>query len=482
MTLATTCPRCKTSFKVVADQLKLRRGMVRCGVCQTVFSGLEQLRYVESEAILQQANEAAARAAQNAARSQEHLPHAAPPRPPESLFLPKVDPASPPYIQSTSEFEDDLAADFQKPNVSEPAFGVPLNQSLAQGSKDAFFETDNDLNNVGSQRARSTYMKEPDEHQLDASKQVFERPTAIAKELISGSQVPEFIKIDSSRDDTILALFSEQNKWSKTQLRSDAVRRSDRRADQQNEKNSNANARASAHTKTDEHPTAMFMPDGWPSNTPGKGAHPPDSIKVDQNNVSERPISDFKLSEEDAVDFFSSDGSYGTPRDRFTKLARTGAMVGLGLLLILQLALLTRNWLSVRVPALEPALNLIASPFGLSVELPRDLSVLTIESFDVQASAKPDVLAVSSMLRNRSAYPVQWPALELTLTGTDGRPILKKILQPSEYLKQSGGAPNAADQALLKAGIKSNAEYPLRLGLQTENLRPTGYSVNLFYN
>ena len=49
MALATTCPQCKTSFKVVPDQLKLRRGLVRCGVCQHVFSGVEHLRYVDRD-------------------------------------------------------------------------------------------------------------------------------------------------------------------------------------------------------------------------------------------------------------------------------------------------------------------------------------------------------------------------------------------------------------------------------------------------
>jgi predicted Zn finger-like uncharacterized protein len=47
MALATTCPQCKTSFRVVPDQLKLRRGLVRCGVCHHVFSGIDSLRYVE---------------------------------------------------------------------------------------------------------------------------------------------------------------------------------------------------------------------------------------------------------------------------------------------------------------------------------------------------------------------------------------------------------------------------------------------------
>ncbi len=47
MSLATTCPQCKTSFKVVPDQLKLRRGLVRCGICRHVFSGIDFLRYLE---------------------------------------------------------------------------------------------------------------------------------------------------------------------------------------------------------------------------------------------------------------------------------------------------------------------------------------------------------------------------------------------------------------------------------------------------
>ena len=60
MALATTCPQCKTSFKVVPDQLKLRRGLVRCGVCQHVFSGVEHLRYVDRDEDTSQPDELAA--------------------------------------------------------------------------------------------------------------------------------------------------------------------------------------------------------------------------------------------------------------------------------------------------------------------------------------------------------------------------------------------------------------------------------------
>jgi predicted Zn finger-like uncharacterized protein len=39
MALATQCPHCNTTFRVAADQLKLRGGMVRCGTCHQVFDG-----------------------------------------------------------------------------------------------------------------------------------------------------------------------------------------------------------------------------------------------------------------------------------------------------------------------------------------------------------------------------------------------------------------------------------------------------------
>ena len=39
MALATQCPHCHTTFRVAADQLKLRGGIVRCGTCNEVFDG-----------------------------------------------------------------------------------------------------------------------------------------------------------------------------------------------------------------------------------------------------------------------------------------------------------------------------------------------------------------------------------------------------------------------------------------------------------
>lgn len=47
MALATRCPQCATVFRVVADQIKLRGGWVRCGVCSTTFDAGSSLQEVE---------------------------------------------------------------------------------------------------------------------------------------------------------------------------------------------------------------------------------------------------------------------------------------------------------------------------------------------------------------------------------------------------------------------------------------------------
>ena len=50
MALATRCPNCQVLFRVVADQLKLRGGLVRCGACRHVFDAIGSLTYIEDNA------------------------------------------------------------------------------------------------------------------------------------------------------------------------------------------------------------------------------------------------------------------------------------------------------------------------------------------------------------------------------------------------------------------------------------------------
>lgn len=50
MALATRCPNCSAIFRVGAEQLTLRGGIVRCGSCRHVFNAIGHLEYVEPTA------------------------------------------------------------------------------------------------------------------------------------------------------------------------------------------------------------------------------------------------------------------------------------------------------------------------------------------------------------------------------------------------------------------------------------------------
>jgi len=52
MALAARCPHCGALFRVVADQLKLRGGMVRCGDCRRVFDAIGSLSYVDDHSLV----------------------------------------------------------------------------------------------------------------------------------------------------------------------------------------------------------------------------------------------------------------------------------------------------------------------------------------------------------------------------------------------------------------------------------------------
>jgi len=52
MALAARCPHCRALFRVIADQLKLRGGLVRCGECRKVFDAIGSLIYVDDHALL----------------------------------------------------------------------------------------------------------------------------------------------------------------------------------------------------------------------------------------------------------------------------------------------------------------------------------------------------------------------------------------------------------------------------------------------
>ena len=134
-----------------------------------------------------------------------------------------------------------------------------------------------------------------------------------------------------------------------------------------------------------------------------------------------------------------------------------------------------RSAIATQLPFAAPLLAAALAPFGLRIEAPDELDALTIESFELQASAVPDVLEMRALLRNRADHPVRWPSMQLTLTDPSSRVLVRRALHPDDYLPQ-------ADEARDR-GVPAGTEWPLRLALEAHDLQAAGYDyrVQLFY-
>lgn len=373
MSLATTCPQCKTSFKVVADQLKLRRGLVRCGVCQHVFSGLEFLKYVEETTTVR---------------------------------------------ESTPESTTGLPGD-------------DTNVDTMGGLRTAYFLPENG--------APDTEMLMPD---APGPGDVVPPESITTRGALGDDDIDTTIPLTDTQPDTT---GSDSDRTAASRARSDLW--------------------------DDEYRPRRRRNDRKPE---PPAARPGEFEELDPGTRSPvYPASFGEPQDEDAIDLFSQ---RTRPRglgfiNRPSPLVLAGAGL-LILLLLIQTTLASRDWLASTMPSLRGGLNAMAAAVGKRVEAPRQLDALTIEAFELQASPSPDVLALSAILRNHRDHEVMWPALELTLTDTGGGVLVRKVLQPADYLR---GQPS-----LNPRGIASG-ETPIRVALEARRLTPAGYSVVLFY-
>ena len=521
MALATTCPQCKTSFKVVPDQLKLRRGLVRCGACAHVFSGIDFLRYVDESKPGRSAH-----AAVTAQPPDESLQTA--------FFLPEtilaIAPAAPMRAtQAPVQTDDEQSPDAAASALTSDAFtgdAFTANEFMADDfMADDFaahaltaedLDAGEDVNTEASTAGESTAGEATvDEAAVD---EAAVDEAAVDEATVDEATVDEAAADEAAADepgatDAIADALGPADVHGDGPVFADRVVDDTRGTAPGIPESDHRDTDEGAHDADDEDMAAAESIVAWGSETAESldGEHesiesltattPTDFVDSDAFGTGELPAGvDVALAgtdryrirqvrsgagtrttlvpdgapgddeSESAIDYFAS-GRRGIGFvDRHGPFALVAALL-LVLLLGAQWVIAERSMIAARLPSLAPTLSAVLAPFGLRVGLPRDLGSLTIESFELQASAAPGVLAMSALLRNRAAYGVQWPSMQLTLTDATNRVLVRKVLGPEDYLRESHGG----------EGLPPRAEWPLRLALEAHDLQPAGYSVVLFY-
>jgi hypothetical protein len=142
------------------------------------------------------------------------------------------------------------------------------------------------------------------------------------------------------------------------------------------------------------------------------------------------------------------------------------------LLLAAQVVVHYRDSIAARWPATKPALSATCAALGCAVRPLRDIGALAIETSDLQVDpAHRGLLVLSATLRNHAPWAIAYPSLELTLTDSQDRTVVRRALAPAEYA-------GAADPA---SGIAANGDVPVRLFIDASATTQSGYRLFLFY-
>ncbi|CAN5317691.1 hypothetical protein BH11PSE9_BH11PSE9_37980 [soil metagenome] len=151
--------------------------------------------------------------------------------------------------------------------------------------------------------------------------------------------------------------------------------------------------------------------------------------------------------------------------------ARAALIAGSAFLLLMlagQVAHQFRDVIAARWPDTRPALVAWCGLAGCSLQAPRHIDEIAVESTSLTRASGPDAFRLAVTLRSRSAIALALPSVDLSLTDVSGQLVARRAITPQDF--------RAASPLLPPGG-----EAALQLLLSTGNPRVTGYTVEIFY-
>ena len=163
------------------------------------------------------------------------------------------------------------------------------------------------------------------------------------------------------------------------------------------------------------------------------------------------------------------------PPRRARGVAYAFAITFLALSILAQATFHFRDAISTHWPPARPALLGMCKVVGCAIRPLRDaaMSYLSIEASGLEADpAHRGLLILTATLRNRAAWALSYPYLELTLTDAQDRVVVRRALAPIDY---AGGTTD------LPSGIAPNSEVALKVFIDASATAQAGYRLYMFY-
>ena len=127
-----------------------------------------------------------------------------------------------------------------------------------------------------------------------------------------------------------------------------------------------------------------------------------------------------------------------------------------------------RDQLAARIPGARQLLEAACEAAGCRVDAVRAIDKLSVESSGLVRVEKSKVYRLQLALRNRSDIPLAFPAIDLSLSDSAGKPLARRVLR-------------AADLGVNETTLAAGRELTLQATLQTATEPVVGYTIELFY-
>ncbi len=169
-------------------------------------------------------------------------------------------------------------------------------------------------------------------------------------------------------------------------------------------------------------------------------------------------------------------------RSRGARAALSALSLALAVLLLAQFALYHRNALASLQPDLTPLRDRLCQPMGCRVGPPRQIEAIVIDG-STFSRLRPDAFRLGVTLRSRSIMALEMPALELTLTDADDRPLLRRVLLPADLGPDAPAVllPGGEWSTMLTLGVSAGNASQGAGGVGGLSGRIAGYRVLAFY-
>ena len=504
MSQITRCPSCGTTFKVVADQLRISEGWVRCGQCKEVFDAAVHLLVAEPVNLLSDMSFDGVRS-MKPARASESEPELAwgstrgRPSTPVAASMEGALRSSVLSHNGGAQASDAVALEaaragsdgaeapppqeMQIPVRAVPPFLTPtVSTDGAVAVPDWRLEP---TSHYGWRTRERPVLKTEDEEAPRSAVPLAAEPAARVEAMASST--PELADAVTAQE-PIAAVPLEADSGGYelpfAQLRD-------------SEWPDEGEAEKGVYGGELERPLSMSdqQPAGLPKTAAGSGgglglliarsAESTSGVAEDEASSQIRQKEKARLARPETPETEAErelDASAASPEPHFMRSARRKAFwrspamragmalvfLFLGLALVAQIGLRDRDYWAARFPTLRPVLTALCGPLHCSVMPPRQIAAVVIDSSSF-SKGRGDAYQLSVTIKNKADIAVAMPSMELTLTDAQDQPVLRKVLHASEISAPAALAARDEWSGALSLGVSAGAQSV------------TGYRVLAFY-